>query len=88
MIPQWMIIPPFLLSVCFIGYQHSQMLHRHNLLNIRFALAVGGVIMAVLSNILSARIPLLSLLFFVLAVCWVVAGIRLWRLMPPKPARF
>jgi hypothetical protein len=87
MIPQWMITPLFLFSVCFIGFQHTQIENRRNILNVRFGMAVGGVIMAVLSNVLGGRTPWASVVFFVLALAWIGAGIRLWRLMPPKPPR-
>jgi hypothetical protein len=88
MIPKWIPILLFIFSVYFIGFQHTRVLGKHNILNVRFALAAGGVVMAVLTNFWSQGNPILSVVFFVLALCWFGAGIQLWRLMPPKPPRF
>jgi hypothetical protein len=87
MIPQWVIIPLFIFSTFFAAYQQRKVESRHIIFNVRFMLAVGGLVMAVLADVFSNRSLLLSVGFFVLAVGWLLAAIRLWRRMPPKPPR-
>jgi FtsH-binding integral membrane protein len=87
MIPKWIPIVLFLFSVYFIGFQHTRVLNKRNILNLRFGLAVGGVVMAVITNFWSPGHPILSVVFLAVAIGWVCAGIKLWRLMPPPPPR-
>lgn len=81
-------IPTSLSIVCFLAafvlmaFQYYRLNPERRVLNVRFLLMVGAVVLLFLDLFLGAW-PEASMLFFVLAVVWLAAAVYYLRAMPP-----
>jgi predicted membrane channel-forming protein YqfA (hemolysin III family) len=81
-------IPTSLTIVCFLAafvltaFQYYRLNPERRVLNIRFLLMAGAVVLLFLDLFLGAS-PGASVLFFGLAVVWLAVAVYYLRLMPP-----
>jgi hypothetical protein len=80
-IPDAAIVPLLIASFIMLAYQYYRVDPVSRVLNLRFALMVGAVVL------IFATVGLdhssLSLVFFLLALFWLALALYLFRMMPP-----
>jgi hypothetical protein len=79
-IPNAAIVPLLLVSFVMLAFQYFRINPERRVLNLRFALMVGGIAL-MFATVCLARS--LSPLFFAFALFWLGLTLYLFRLMPP-----
>ena len=78
-IPSGAIIPLYLVSFVMLSVQYYRINPDRRVLNVQFGLMLGAVVLT-LADVFQPR---WSLIYFILAVCWLGLTIYLQRRMPP-----
>jgi hypothetical protein len=81
-IPNAAIVPLYIASFILLYVQYFRLNPDRRLLNVRFGLMAGAVVLMFASVLLADWS--LSLIFFILALVWVGMAIYLFRQMPPR----
>jgi glucan phosphoethanolaminetransferase (alkaline phosphatase superfamily) len=81
-IPNGVIVPLFLLSFVALYYQYFRINPDRRLLNMRFGLMAGAVVLTV-ASVFMTDWPL-SPVFFVLGLLWLGLSLYLLRFLPPR----
>jgi hypothetical protein len=78
-ISSFAIIPLFIASFALALFQYWRINPIRRLLNLRFVLMFGALVLAIMADMMPQR----SLLFFVVGVVWLGTALGLLRTMPP-----
>ena len=80
-IPNFAIVPLYIASFIILAIQYFRINPDRRVLNLRFLLMVGAVVL-LFSTVFLGRMRL-SLAFFLLALFWLGLSLYLLRMMPP-----
>ncbi len=80
-IPNFAIIPIYIVSFIILVIQYFRINPERRILNLRFVLMVGAVVL-LFCTVFFSRMHL-SLVFFLLALFWLGLSLYLLRMMPP-----
>ena len=81
-IPTYFVVPPLLVAFAMLAYLHWRGQSRRNLIDLRYLMMVGAVLMMFTQILLAGSFPLVSLVCFPLALAWLaVASLLLARQM-------
>jgi hypothetical protein len=81
-IPNGVIVPLYIASFVSLYYQYYRINPDRRVVNLRFGLMTGAVVLMLATVILVDWS--LSLIFFVLALVWFVLSLYLFRYLPPR----
>jgi hypothetical protein len=80
-IPTAVIVPLFLVSFVLLAFQYFRINPDRRLLNLHFALMIGAIVLLLVQIAMPGR-PL-SLVLFLLGLCWLGFSLFLLRRLPP-----
>jgi hypothetical protein len=80
-IPTGAIVPLYLASFVMLAFQYYRINPARRLLNLQFALMLGGIVLAFLQIMLPGS--LLSMVLFILGLIWLGLSLYMFRHMPP-----
>ncbi|MGH7042447.1 MAG: hypothetical protein ACREFY_09980 [Acetobacteraceae bacterium] len=78
-IPTYLVVPPLLVAFGMLAYLHWRSRLRSNLLDLRFLMMVGAVLLMFTQILLSDLFPMVSLACFALALVWLTVAALLLR---------
>jgi len=81
-IPDWAIVPLFIVSFLLLLFQYYRVNPDRRLLNLHFAMMVGDFVLMICTISINSS-PRLSQIFFALAVIWLVSTLWMLRYVPP-----
>jgi hypothetical protein len=81
-IPTGAIVPLFIASFALLYYQYYRINPDRRLLNLRFALIAGSIVLMFAA--ISWENELASLVLFLLGLFWVGLSLYLFRFLPPR----
>jgi hypothetical protein len=80
-IPNFAIIPLFIVSFILLSFQYYRVSPERRVLNLRFLMMLGAMVL--LFTTVSLKDRSLSLVFFLLALLWFGVSLFLLRFLPP-----
>jgi hypothetical protein len=80
-IPTSAIVPLYIVSFVLLAFQYFRLNPDRRLLNLHFGLMLGAVVLAFVAILMPERT--LSMVLFLLALCWLGLTIYLFRHLPP-----
>ncbi|MBW4093691.1 MAG: hypothetical protein HIU82_21740 [Proteobacteria bacterium] len=78
-IPSYLVVPPLLAAFVVLTYLQWRSNADNHLLNIRFLMASGAILLMFVQIVLSGFFPIVSFACFPLAVAWLVVALLLLR---------
>ena len=81
MIPTSAVVPFYIVSFVLLAFQYFRVNPDRRLLNLRFAMMLGAVVLVFVQILMPERT--LSMVLFLLALFWLALTLYLFRHMPP-----